>query len=60
MNSNTPVFYNMYKYLRTNILQHFKSRIILTRIAIKPVSRHDKAHITGSKASFWRMKAAFL
>jgi len=52
MDSNAQVFYNMYKYLRTNILQHFKSRIILTRTAIKPVSRHEKAHITGSKASF--------
>ena len=52
MNSNTQVFYNMYKYLIVSILPYFKSRIILTRTAIKPVSRHEKAHITGSKASF--------
>ena len=45
-------FTYMYKYLIINVLPYFKSRIILTRTAIKPVSRHEKAHITGSKASF--------
>ena len=52
MDSNAQVFYNMYKYLIINVLPYFKSRIILTSTAIKLVSRHEKAHITGSKASF--------